>query len=151
MSIRLQNIMSWLSIVVIACALCMPAVLFAQGTPTSVTNPNSVSGNPNVILGSQHHTRSPNQSARCTGGFGAFSDITELIECNINGFVIPLIFSIALVGFFFGVTRFVVGNNAGNEKTTKQGRQFMIWGILAIFVMVSIWGILLTLINTVWL
>ncbi len=54
--------------------------------------------------------------------------------------VIKLIFGLALVYFFWGTVQFI--QNAGNEKTREEGKSKMIWGIIALFVMFSIYGIL---------
>jgi len=54
--------------------------------------------------------------------------------------IIPIIFGIALIYFFWGLATFI--NNSGDEKGREEGKSKMIWGILALFVMVAIWGIL---------
>jgi hypothetical protein len=46
---------------------------------------------------------------------------------------------LALVFFLWGLAKFILV--AGNEKKIAEGKNLMIWGIVAIFVMVSIWGI----------
>ena len=46
---------------------------------------------------------------------------------------------IALLGFFWGLAQFVFA--AGDEDKKAQGRQHMIWGIIALFVMVAVWGL----------
>lgn len=52
---------------------------------------------------------------------------------------IPVLVGVALLVFFWGLVRFIF--RAGNEEERKKGRQVMLWGIVALFVMVSIWGI----------
>lgn len=46
----------------------------------------------------------------------------------------------ALLVFFWGLAKFILAVG-GDEEAVKQGRTLMIWGILALFVMTSIWGI----------
>jgi hypothetical protein len=46
---------------------------------------------------------------------------------------------VALLGFFWGLAMFVF--KAGDPKAHDEGKNIMIWGIIALFVMVSIWGI----------
>ena len=53
---------------------------------------------------------------------------------------IPLAASLALLAFFWGLARFIM--NAGDAKGNKEGKNLMIWGTIALFVMVSVWGIL---------
>ncbi len=46
---------------------------------------------------------------------------------------------VALVVFFFGLVKFIM--KAGDSKEVENGRRLMIWGTVALFVMVSIWGL----------
>lgn len=46
---------------------------------------------------------------------------------------------LALLYFFWGLIKFIV--RAGDEEGRKEGKKAMMWGIMALFVMVSIWGI----------
>lgn len=50
-----------------------------------------------------------------------------------------VIAGIALLFFFWGLVQFI--RKAGDEKAIEEGRRFMIWGTVALFVMVSIWGL----------
>lgn len=51
--------------------------------------------------------------------------------------VIILIISSAIVVFLWGVFKFV--RSDGKEK--ESGKQFMLWGLVGIFVMISMWGL----------
>jgi hypothetical protein len=59
--------------------------------------------------------------------------------------LIPLLIAMALVAFFWGLVRYVWG---GGEEGHKEGRNIMIAGITALFVMVSVWGIIRLVQNT---
>lgn len=61
------------------------------------------------------------------------------ITCIISRSVVPLIVALAVVMFIWGVIQYVI--NADEEAKRAEGRQFMIWGIIALTVMVSIWGL----------
>ena len=52
--------------------------------------------------------------------------------------LIPIIVSLAVLVFIWGVFRYVV---SPNEEDKARGKQVMIWGIVGIFVMVSVWGL----------
>lgn len=52
---------------------------------------------------------------------------------------IPLSISFALFCFLWGIGRFIW--NANSEDGRERGKQFMIWGVIALFVIVSVWGI----------
>lgn len=69
-----------------------------------------------------------------------FQDVLCYITGIINNSIIPLIFAVATVMFVWGVVQFFV-LNADEEKKREQGKQFMIWGIIALAVMLSVWGL----------
>ena len=52
----------------------------------------------------------------------------------------PIVVAFALLGFFWGLAIYIF--NAGDEKKKSQGRNIMIWGVLALFVMLSVFGII---------
>lgn len=58
----------------------------------------------------------------------------------VNKTLLPLAVSTALLVFIWGLVRFLA--KGGDTKATEEGRNIMVWGVLALFVMVSIWGIL---------
>jgi len=58
---------------------------------------------------------------------------------------VPLIISLAVVYFIFQVFRYAV---AGNEEDKAKAKTHMIWGIVGIFVMVSVWGLVAILQST---
>lgn len=65
----------------------------------------------------------------------------------INRYIIPLAFALAIVWFLYGVFGYVTAG--GDEKKRTDGRNMMIYGIIAIFVMTSVWGLVNLLKNTV--
>lgn len=81
-------------------------------------------------------------SAVCTSidTTSKFQDLITYIICLINSSIIPLIFTVAMVMFIWGVVNFFI-INADEEAKREQGRQFMIWGIIALAVMLSVWGL----------
>lgn len=69
-----------------------------------------------------------------------FSDLLSYITCMISNSIIPLIFAIAGIMFIWGVVNFFI-INADEEAKRAQGKQFMIWGIIALAVMMSVWSL----------
>jgi len=68
------------------------------------------------------------------------SQIINYVVCLINRTLIPLLISIAVVGFVYGVIQyFIVG--ASEEAKREQGKQFIIWGIIAFVVLTSLWAL----------
>lgn len=79
----------------------------------------------------------------------SIKDLTTLVNfgtCILIKSIVPLLFAVALVLFIWGVVQFIQG--ADNEEKRKTGRDFMIYGIIALFVMVSVWGLVNVLSNT---
>jgi hypothetical protein len=62
-----------------------------------------------------------------------------LIIANLINFALPIVVALALLYFFWGLAQYVL--NASNEEKKGKGKEIMIWGIIALFVMVSVWGI----------
>lgn len=63
---------------------------------------------------------------------------------NIIQYVIPLIFSIALVAFLWGIFQYFF---SGAEKK-EEARDFLLYGIIGLFVMISVWGLVKILTST---
>lgn len=70
---------------------------------------------------------------------GDFKSMVNLVIDLIYG-VVPLIAALALMFFFLGLAKFIL--NAGDSKSHAEGRLFMTWGLVGLFVMVSLWGII---------
>ncbi|MCH7529515.1 hypothetical protein IIB50_00075 [Patescibacteria group bacterium] len=58
---------------------------------------------------------------------------------NLIGAVTPVVLALALLYFFWGLAKYIL--SAGNEEKKTEGRNIMIWGFLALFIMVSVWGL----------
>lgn len=54
--------------------------------------------------------------------------------------IIPLFGAIAFFAFVLGVARFIKA--AGNEKEVKDSKNIIIWGVIGMFVLFTIWGII---------
>lgn len=65
----------------------------------------------------------------------------------LGTYVVPML-SLAATGFFmWGIVMFI--KNANNDKLRQEYKAYMTWGILALFVMVSVWGIIAIMGNIV--
>ncbi|NBD74153.1 hypothetical protein GVX82_03900 [Patescibacteria group bacterium] len=60
--------------------------------------------------------------------------------------LIGLVVTLALLFFFWGLAIFIF--NAGDDDARKKGRAVMFWGIVALFVIVAVWG-LVALLNQI--
>ena len=68
-------------------------------------------------------------------------NIARLLEAlgNLVSIATPIIVGLAVLVFFWGLVKYIF--SAGNEEAKDQGKRIMIGGIIAIFVMVAIFGI----------
>jgi len=62
--------------------------------------------------------------------------LTRSIGRIIN-MIVPILFTLALVGFFYGLVMYIFGK----EDDKAQAKKTMIWGVVALFVMASVWGL----------
>ena len=67
-------------------------------------------------------------------------DTITQVKTEILNPIILLLFAGAIGYFLYGV--FVFMRNQDNEEAQKTGRNHMLWGILGIFFMVAVYGIL---------
>ncbi len=71
--------------------------------------------------------------------FAALAETIGLIQGMVN-LLIPLLMALAVVAFFWGLVKYIA--NADDEAAKESGKTLMIWGMVAIFVMVAFWGII---------
>lgn len=67
-----------------------------------------------------------------------FNSIVAQVQDLLN-LLIPILITLAVIYFFWGLANYIL--NAGDTEKKEEGRNIMIWGIVALFVMVSIWGL----------
>ncbi|MFZ2484737.1 MAG: hypothetical protein WAX80_00530 [Minisyncoccia bacterium] len=61
---------------------------------------------------------------------------------NLINITIGVVFGMALLVFFWGLAKFIF-HVGGDEKAVDEGKRIMKWGLLALFVAVSVWGIVI--------
>ena len=75
--------------------------------------------------------------AQGTGGsLGNVENLATSIGRIIN-ILIPIAFALAILAFFWGIAIYIFGGEHDKEKAKKT----MLWGIIAIFVMAAVWGL----------
>lgn len=62
----------------------------------------------------------------------------ELI--SVINLIIPVLVTLALILFFVGLIRYLV--KSGDEKGKQRDKEVILWGLIALFIIFSIWGIL---------
>lgn len=72
------------------------------------------------------------------GDLGNVGDLVESLGTIVDT-ATPIVVGIALLAFFWGLAKYIFSANDDEKK--KEGRNIMIWGVVALFVMVSVWGL----------
>lgn len=80
--------------------------------------------------------------------FAAEGDVYTILGTlqGIVNAIIPFIIGLAVLVFIYGVFNFVT--SAGDEEARAGAKQLIIWGVIGIFVMVSVWGLVNILVQT---
>jgi len=113
-----------------AVSVSLPLDSFAQTPATTIATPATAS--------------SGNEGCK------APNNIAELFTfgvCLLTKFVIPFLFALALVMFLAGVLKYV--KNGDNEEAREAGRGLMLFGIIALFVMTAVWGLVRIVFTTI--
>ena len=73
--------------------------------------------------------------------FAQLGDIGNLLGevDQIVRFSVTLLAGIALLVFFWGLVKFIFAQ--GSETVKTEAKKVMVWGLIALFVMISVWGI----------
>lgn len=71
--------------------------------------------------------------------FAALGNVSGLVADigNIVNQIIPILFALALLAFFYGLVKYIFGK----EDDKAAAKKTMIWGVVALFVMASVWGL----------
>jgi len=68
-------------------------------------------------------------------------NLTEIINLftDIGLKIIPFLGAVAFLVFVWGIARFI--KSAGSEKEIKDSKNLIVWGVIGLFVLITIWGI----------
>ena len=74
-------------------------------------------------------------------GGGNLAPLKNLVRAvgDVLNLLVPVLIALALVVFFIGLVRYVWGSSGEDSKASA--KNIMIAGLVALFVMVSVWGI----------
>lgn len=86
------------------------------------------------------------QTQACPSTPGNISDVLNLFGCILKNAVVPLLITLSIVVFIAGIVKFIAGADEAGKR--EEGRRFMLYGIIGLFVMVSIWGLVGTIQGT---
>ena len=77
-----------------------------------------------------------------TSVYGIINQVNKVINA-----IIPFLVGLAVLVIIWGVFNYISG--AGDEEKRAQAKQFIIWGVVGVFIMLSVWGLVGILTNTV--
>ena len=80
------------------------------------------------------------------GGAKRFADVVKFVACFLQRTIVPFLFALAVGAFVFGMVKFI-GTEDSSER--EQGRQFMLWSVVGLAVMFSVWGLVSLLGDTI--
>ena len=78
-------------------------------------------------------------SASCVTAIATVADIAKFVVCLVNNYLIPLVVTFSFVLVIWRGVQFVM--ESGNEEERKKLGTNLIWAIIILFVIVSIWGL----------
>ncbi len=78
--------------------------------------------------------------------YAGLDETLAKINSQIINPIIEFMFALAIAFFLYGVVSFIMNQNNEEKKTT--GKKHMIFGILGIAIMLSVWGILNVILST---
>ena len=74
-----------------------------------------------------------------------FAEVLGILQGLLNG-LFPILIAFAVVIFLWGVLKYIRSSDNPDQRT--EGRELMVYGIIAIFVMVSLWGLVNVIVST---
>ena len=78
-------------------------------------------------------------NSSCVYEVTSLAIVFHLFQCILAAVLVPLLVTVAVVVFIIGILKYIAGADEAAKR--EEGRKFMIYGIVALFVMVSIWGL----------
>ena len=80
----------------------------------------------------------------------AQSRITDIIfgVAEIFNYIIFILMALATVVFLYGIVSYIIAAGMGDERKMGAARSYIIWGIIALFCMVAVWGLVNVLLDT---
>ena len=86
-------------------------------------------------------------SASCPyGNMESLTGIVTWAGCFLMQSILPFLFTLATAGFIYRLVKFFL--NPENAKQKEDGKTFITGGLIALFMMVSVWGIVEIFTNT---
>ena len=76
-----------------------------------------------------------------------FCWLGNLVLVTVNDVIVPVLFAIAFIVFLYGIAK-AYFFSGGSEDAVSKGHRLILWGIIAFVVMISLWGMVNVVANT---
>ena len=111
-----------------------------------IVSADSLTTDQNVIdVINKTATKSSNLNTIPAGGSGTVSWIIYRMINIIISLTYLILLPLCFLLFFYGISKYLY--NSDNEEARSNGKGFMIWSVIAIFVISTMWGLSLFLSN----
>lgn len=97
-------------------------------------------------VGGLNATQSVNTAGLCPKNVSNLDGLLSWFHCMVVRALIPLLMGVATFSFIFGVFKFFL--NPENVSKQADGKKYITWGLVGLFLMVSMWGIVGVFTNT---
>lgn len=74
----------------------------------------------------------------CISSPKTIADLITYLICLVNNMIIPLIITLMVVLFLWGIFKYFFQSDDKNAK--KDGQEFIKWGLIAITIVFTVWG-----------
>ena len=78
---------------------------------------------------------------------GSICSIASTILYLINSVAVPVLFAIAFIVFLYGIAKAYIFSG-GDPGEVAEGHKLVLWGIIGFVVMISLWGLVNVVSNT---
>ena len=82
-----------------------------------------------------------------SGSSGSLSDLMALLQEYVFSPIMYLLYSVAVLVFFYGLLEFMISLQSDTSEKREQGKTHMIWGIIGFVIMLSVKGIIYMITN----
>jgi hypothetical protein len=90
----------------------------------------------------QQNTNTASQNTPNVSGLGnkSFAQLVADFVIRTSEYVIRLLVALSVFVFLYGITKYMF-KGQGSDTARTEGRKLMLWGIIGLFAITSIWGL----------
>jgi hypothetical protein len=86
--------------------------------------------------------KATNIFAQCSAKINTLTDILYWFTgCVVGKSTVMLIIAVTVIVFMIGALRYIAQAGAGNAEYATKLRDYLVWSIITLFVMLSVWGL----------